>query len=72
MRGGRRSVELHRGVDEEFVEGQEGRRVVISGIKVESVVEILGLSLLKLVVVARRKQGSGAKSTQRNAKMMIR
>lgn len=54
------------------MEGQEGRRVVVSGIEVESVVEILGLSWLKLVVVARSKQGLGAKSTQRNAKMMIR
>lgn len=72
MRGGRRSVELHRGVDEELVEGQERRRVVLSGIEVESVVEILGLSWLKLVVVARCKQCLGAKSTQRNAKMMIR
>jgi hypothetical protein len=35
------------------VEGQEGRRVLVSGIEVEFVVEILGLSWLKLVVVAR-------------------
>ena len=54
------------------MEVQEGRRVVVSGIEVEFVVEILGLSWLKLVVVARCKQGLGAKSTQRNAKMMIR
>jgi hypothetical protein len=69
MRGRRRSVSLHRVAGEEFAKDWEVRRPVVSGIEVDSVVEVLVFSWSKVVVVARSKQKLARSQHAEHAKM---
>jgi hypothetical protein len=60
MRGRVRSGPQPWVAGEVFVKNQEIGHPIVSGIEVESVVEVLGLSWSKVVVVPRSKQKFGA------------
>jgi hypothetical protein len=70
--GPSRSILLHRDRRWKFCEGEGRKQSVISGIEIELVVEVLGLSRSKVVVVARSKQGLARSQHSGDAKMVFR